>query len=404
MATAGSGWTFPMNQYHARQQRWRVAIERQIGTHDVVEASYEGTYTSNLTYNQSSMLGVPSTFYNFTQTRSDTNANWLGTGVANPFYGETTGATVPTTGAQAIYPASVTGNSTLWTWMATNTLFTSPTRTRSTLLYSTPNGNILTPQPRFHSRTLMLEVSYNHRFSHGLSANIGYTHMETKNGNSYFQGWNPDDPTRPQVPYWNPIAGGAPHRVVATWVYDLPFGTGRSFVHNKYASLIVGGWRISGAYNAQQGGLLGFGNVYFYGDPNSIKLANPTPSQYFNTAGCVSTTALSPGDTVVGTGACTSGFEKRTSNAASSYQYRFMPANIAGLRAPGYHEWDVSIARSFKIRERLTLDTRLDVLNILNHSILNGPDMTPTNSTFGQITGASASPNRFPQIKANLHW
>jgi hypothetical protein len=404
MATVGAGWNYSGNNYHTRQQRWRASVERQIGSHDVIEASYEGTFSSNLTYNKQSSKGVPSTYYNFSQTRNDANSTWLGTGVPNPFYGLTTSGTVPAN-ANAIYPDSVKNNTVLWNWMATNSLFTSPTRSRSTTLFSTPNGNYGIPEPRFHSRSHMFEVSYNHRFSRGLTANIAYTKMINKAGNSYFQGWEPDDPTLPQSPYWNPIAGGNPNRIVATWVYDLPFGKGRPWLHNTVASAIFGGFTVAGTYQFQAGGLVGFGNVYYYGDPNSIKIDNPTIGQYFNTSGCVQSTALSPGDSVVGTGACTSGFEKRSAFAApSNYQYRTMPNNIDGLRGPGVTEWDANITRDFKIRERLSFQARVDMLNVLNHSQLNGPGTGPTSSTFGQITAAGQSPNRFVQVQGRLRW
>jgi hypothetical protein len=119
----------------------------------------------------------------------------------------------------------------------------------------------------------------------------------------------------------------------------------------------------------------------------------------------VATTALSPGDTVVGaTGACTAGFEKRSSMAAGSNQYRFMPNNIEGLRSYGYTEIDGSAQKTVPIRERMSLELRLDVLNIPNTSFLGGPNTTPTSSQFGQVTSQNQSPNRFPQIKANLRW
>ena len=51
MALVGSGnvWTYQPDR-HARQQRWRVGIERQIGESNVVEAAYEGTYASDHQY------------------------------------------------------------------------------------------------------------------------------------------------------------------------------------------------------------------------------------------------------------------------------------------------------------------------------------------------------------------
>ena len=401
MATAGASWTFPSYKYHVRQQRWRIGVERQIGSHDVVEAAYEGTYASNLTYNNPLNKGVPSTYYNFTQTRNDTIPNWLSAGIPNPFYGVTTAGTIPSN-ANVTYPDAVRNNAKLWSWMATNTLFTSPTRSRAALLFSSPNGNVYVPEPRFHSRTQSVILGYTHRFSRGLSATAGYTWLRRTDGNSYFQDWHPDDPTNPQAPYW--VKAGNPHRVIATWVYDLPFGRGQRWVQNKIASLIVGGWTLAGTFQAQPGSYLGFGNIYFYGDPNAIKLDQKTLERYFNNAGCVGSAPLAPGDVAVGNGPCTAGFEKRSNFAAGGYQYRFFPRYIEGLRAPGVEEIDASISREFKIHERLSFVARLDVLNVENHSFFNGPSLTPTSADFGKIVSQSNAPNRFIQIQGRLRW
>ena len=190
-----------------------------------------------------------------------------------------------------------------------------------------------------------------------------------------------------------------------TFVLDLPFGKGRPWLQGTIPSLFVGGWTLAGTFQAQPGGLLGWGNIYYYGDPNNIKIDKPEIGRYFNTAGCVATTPLSPGDVVVGaTGVCTSGFEKRSAMAAGNYQYRTMPTNIAGLRGPGTHQIDASLTREFKIRERFSFVARVDVLNVENNGILNGPNLTPTSSNFGMITGEGNSPRRFIQVQGRLRW
>ena len=224
------------------------------------------------------------------------------------------------------------------------------------------------------------------------------------------------DTTNPQVPYW--VRGGAvPNRVAATFVYDLPFGKGRQWIHNAIASQVVGGWTLAGTYEYSPGGLLGFGqnvpvgpggtNTY-YGDVNQIKIANPTFDHYFNTAGCVaSAAAAGPGDTVILPGAdqtCTQGWEKRSAFTPGTYQMRTFPVNIDGLRGPGYQQWNASLSRNIKIRERLTFQARLDALNLLNHSFISGPNTTPTSAQFGQITGGAANLNRFIQIQGHIRW
>lgn len=401
MATVGSGWTYPSYKYHARQQRWRISLERQIASHDVIELTYEGTYASNLTYNKSSHPGVPSTYYNLKQVRDDKVANYLAERVPNPFYGLTTAGSVPRD-ANAMYPDAVRNNTELWRWMATRSLFTSPTIARSTLLFASPNGNVYRPEPRFHSRTQSIMISYNHRFAQGLSATFGYTWLRRRDGNSYFQGWDPDDPVNPQAPHW--VEAGNPHRVIGTWVYDLPFGSRRRWLQNRILSWLVGGWVLAGTFQYQPGGLLGFGNIFFYGDLESIKLEHPTLERYFNNAGCVSSTPLAPGDVVVGSGPCPSGFEKRSSFAPASYQYRFFPRYVPGLRAPGIIQVDGSLTRVFRILERLRFLARMDMLNVGNHSLFNGPNTSPTASTFGQIVSQSSAVNRFIQIQGRLLW
>jgi hypothetical protein len=401
MAKVGSGWTYTSAANHPRQQRWRAGVERQLAEHDVIEASYEGTYTSSMNIN-TSLSAIPSTYYNFSNVRSDTNPTLLSANVTNPYYGINSAQAVPSD-AKAIYGSNVTGNATLWQWMSTQSMFTSSTRGRASLIVPYSNGNINIPRPWGKARSQMFEVNYNHRWSRGLTTNVAYTAMIQKQATGYMQGWSGEDASLPQSPWWT-RGGASPHRVVATWVYDLPFGKGRQFVQNALLSQIIGGWTLAGTYQFQPGGLIGWGNIFYYGDVNNIKIDNPTPDRWFNNSGCVNTTAVAPGDSVVGTGACTSGFEKRSTNTPNSYQYRTMPNNVDGLRTAGFHNWNASLMRDIKIREKLTFQARLDAMNFLNHSVLNGVDTSSTSSTFGKVTSASASPNRFLQIKGQLRW
>jgi hypothetical protein len=393
MALVGSGniWTYPADK-HPRQQRWRIGIERQIGTADVISASYEGTYTTDLNINVSQSL-IPSIYYSRATVRDATQDSNLGANVTNPF-NINNFASLATT-VPAIYQD-----------MATKSFYTSSTIQKANLIRAYPNGNITTPYPVGKARSQEFDVSYNHRFSKGLSANFQYTAMITKAATSFFQAWSPFDPAGAQVPYWQRTNSSTPYRIAATWVYDLPFGKGRRWLQGTVPSFIAGGWTLSGTYEAAPGGLLGWGNYFYYGDVNKIKIDNPTFDRYFNTAGCVaSSSAAGPGDIVVPVGQpCTQGFDKRAQSQPAAYQARTFPAVIDGLRGPGYQQWNASVTRTFKIRERLTFRVRLDALNLLNHSFVGGPNTTPTSSQFGQITSGAANLNRFVQIQAHLRW
>ena len=53
---------------------------------------------------------------------------------------------------------------------------------------------------------------------------------------------------------------------------------------------------------------------------------------------------------------------------------------------PGFNV-DASLMKNWAIRERYQLQFRFELFNAFNHPIMSTPDMTPTDSTFGQING-----------------
>jgi len=396
MAKVGAGWTYSSNARHARQQRWRIGIEHQLSSHDVLSTSYEGTFTSGLNINRN-LNAVPSSYYNFSNVRNNATDTLFATAVSNPYFMGSGSAA-----ANANYSDAVKNNAVLWQWMGTQGIFTNQTRTLQQILFG-HNGAVNLPDPRGYSRTQMFEVNLNHRFHHGLTASIAYSSTLQKGATGYFQGWDAYDSALPQVPNWT-RGGASPHRLVATWVYDTPFGKGRTWLQNGILNHIVGGWTVSGTFQYQPGGLIGFGNIFYYGDPANIKIDNPTLDRWFNNAGCVQTTPLAPGDVVVGNGPCTSGFEKRTGFTPAGSQFRTFPNDIPGLRTASIYQLNGALKRDWKITEFLTFETRLDALNIPNTSVLNGLQTGVTNAEFGKITGQAATPNRFIQIQGKLRW
>jgi hypothetical protein len=293
---------------------------------------------------------------------------------------------------------------------AVGSFFTSATISKATLLKPNPAANYSLPEPIGQERENNFDVGVNHRFSRGLVLNFGYGYFHSRYANSYFQPWNPNDPSSPQSLLWQPN-NIAPNRFTLTWVYDLPFGKGRQFVHERVLSAIVGGWTFTGTYQWQTGTLITMPNAFYYGNPANIKLANPTLGEWFNTAGCVAPgQAAGPGDTVVPLGQpCTSGWEKRTAYQPGTYQARVMPLYVDGVRNPAYGQTNASLAKDFRVNVRehpITVQLRADVLNVLNHSYFNGPGTGVTSgpTSFGAITVGSALLNRFPQFKAIIRW
>jgi len=436
-----SNWNVPASK-HPRMQRWRFGIERQLASHDVVSFGYTGAYTSdmNVQVSQSTSptnAGIPllpaSFFYQFNQRPvNNTGAPLTVPGSATPI---AVGGTIPCAsgvtnasangclsdqnlGANVNNPFFIgnlsslqTSNPALYAALSgVGSFFTSNLIAKATLLRPNPSSNYSLPYAIGHQRETAFDVSLNHRFSRGLVANFAYSYFDTRFANSFLQPWDPFDSVEPQALTWQPL-NIAPHRVAATWVYDLPFGKGRHWAQSKALDLIAGGWTVSGNYVWQLGTLIGMPNTYYYGDINNIRVENQTIGQMFNTGGCVLTASQAgPGDTVVAAGApCTSGWDKRTAYQPGTYQARMTPLYVDGVRNPAFGQLNGSLMRDFKFKvkdQAVTFQMRGDVLNVMNHSYMGGVNTGPTSGAgvFGAITSGSTLLNRFIQIQGHIRW
>jgi len=69
------------------------------------------------------------------------------------------------------------------------------------------------------------------------------------------------------------------------------------------------------------------------------------------------------------------------------------------MRAPAFFQWDLSLMKNFAVTEKMKLQFRADLFNILNHPNFAGPDggictaVAPASTTNGVTTPASCTPN-----------
>ncbi|MEO8131650.1 MAG: hypothetical protein ABI822_31440, partial [Bryobacteraceae bacterium] len=73
---------------------------------------------------------------------------------------------------------------------------------------------------------------------------------------------------------------------------------------------------------------------------------------------------------------------------------RTFPSRFSSLRQDSVQQVDFSIIKGFSITERLKLTYRCEFFNSTNRAIFNAPDLVPTSSTFGKITGQANTPRR----------
>ncbi len=354
------------NWQHARQQRWRFAAERQFGSNLMVELAYDGSYSDQISITRN-MSVVPAQFYNYTSGRNDAVASAMSASVPNPFL-------------PANFADIKTSNPTLYTNIINSTgFFTSKTIQVSQMLrpFQQMNGLKQGNVPDGLAKTHSLTLDVNRRLATGFTLNFGFTWLSTREATGYSNDFNSE-------PYWRLSNNGRPTRVSISGIYEFPFGNGRKFLTHGVPSYALGGWKLAATYQYQPGPLLTWTTTSIYnGDPNNICSGSHSLSQWFNTSGFVTSSALQ----------------------TTSYQAQIFPYVIAGCRSDNTNLINASFMRDFKIfREGKALQIRLDALNATNHPQFSGPTTTPSSSTFGQVTSQSSQINRLVEITAHIRF
>jgi hypothetical protein len=222
-----------------------------------------------------------------------------------------------------------------------------------------------------------LQVRLEKRFSHGLQYEAAYTFAHAlDNASSASLGSvnNGDfrDQRFPNAEYGN-ADFDVRHRFVFSYVYDLPFGRGRTFARNAsgFLNQILGNWQMSGVFSAATGNyytatdIVSVSNSPDCGGTVGFQCSRPNRVGNPNASPCVPGTLFN-----------TCAFED------NNVQGTFGNAGRNIIQGPGYKTWDTSLVKQFPIREQMRLEFRAEVFNALNH----------VNFLFGQFGAISAEP------------
>jgi hypothetical protein len=316
-------------------QRWSIGVQRTLKGNIMVEADYVGSRATDLLINRT-LDGTEDQFLSNTRTRNQAVISRLGASVPNPLAG--------------LVPGSL-GNPT------------------------TSVGNLLRPYPQFSSMTEMtndgfawyhsLQMRMEKRFSHGLTMMSSWTWSKNMTATTFLNAMDPR-------PYGQISSDDRTHRVTITAVYELPFGKGKAWLGNpsRFAGLFVNNWQISPMFTFQSGPPLGFsGNgadFLFSGDSTKIvkSYSDRSISQWFNTSGFVTNPSVQ-----------------------LSSELRAQPTLFSGLRAAPMNDLDLALVKKLHIAERFNFELRGEAINALNHPMFSAPNMDPTSTLFGRVTG-----------------
>lgn len=365
MAVAGSSFSFLEHDIeHARQQRWRIGIQRQIGVHTVVEVAYSGSYSDNV-YISKNLNPLAEEYWAKGMVRDTAPGSNMSATVTNPF-------------ALSNFEDLKTSNPLLYNQMSRRSTFSASTIAKNRLLRPYPHMANLRDSyaPDGSHRTDDLQVSLERRFSNNFNLNVAYTRLRSRAKGVYLNEFDPE-------PTWVESNNGRPHRFAATSVVTLPFGKGQPLLNgSRIWSALTGGFQVSATYEWQPGPLIGWGNLFYYGDLDDIRSGERTLDRWFNT----------------------DQFERTASKGPASYHVRVFPDRIEGVRADMTNQWNLNVQREFRVKESVVLQLRVDCLNVQNRSQFAAPTVDPYSTNFGRITTQTDATNRFWQVQARLRF
>jgi len=168
-----------------------------------------------------------------------------------------------------------------------------------------------------------------------------------------------------------------PQRLVAGFVYDLPFGRGKWIGSGapRIANALIGGWRLSGISTFQSGFPVSIARPSV-NNGRSAKLDDPSIDRWFDTA------AFSP---------------------ALPFTFGNTGPSLPDVRQHGDRNFDFTLGKDFRFLERFRLQFRSEFFNAFNRPQFGAPIGNVTNPAFGQVTTQANSPREI-QLGLKLYW
>ena len=234
----------------------------------------------------------------------------------------------------------------------------------SSISYATSDG-----QSIYHA--LQAELTKN--FSHGLEGRVSYTWSKEIDDMNVFYAQH-DNLNRA---VGTSQAPNVPQNFIASIVYQLPFGHGRTWLANssRPLDLVLGGWQLSTITILQSGQPLSFGisnDNLNSGFSNRANLACPSIRKIGKTSEWFDTTCLT-----------------------TPAQYQLGNSGVGKVLGPSYRNSDLSLSKTVKIREQMGATFQIDAFNLTNTPHYANPNTTcctAQNPSFGQITSTNGTP------------
>ena len=256
-----------------------------------------------------------------------------------------------------------------------------------------PANQLMRPFPQYPAVYLSSDIpgasaSYNallakvtRQFSHGLFLVSSYQWSKALDNASETNGWEITDVFRDyynQKIEWSISAHDLPQSWVTSAVYELPVGKGKKFLAGMpaVANAVFGGWEVATTTRLNSGlplQVTAANNLASYGflvqRPNianakDLELSNRTPEQWFNT-----TPFKQPANYTIG-------------NA---------PRFFSNLRFDWARAADVTLAKQFRVKERVQAQFRAEFFNITNTPQFGRANTNLASPAFGSVASGTVA-------------
>lgn len=345
-------------------QQWNFSIERQLADGMMLELAYAGSKGTHL-------VGGP-VLDQLPDQYLSLGAAALTKQVPNPFYG----------------------------------LVPFGTLAQPTVQY----GQLLRPYPQYTGVTASndgnrdtvyhsLQVKLEKRFHSGGSVLVAYTWSKNIGDIETGMNWLEAGPLA-TIQDNNNLRGeravsgfDVPHRLIASYSYDLPFGKGKKFLSgvNGITDKAISGWGVNGISTFQAGFPLTFSTSSNLTDsfgggsrPNYVGGCNVS----------VSGTAQAR---------LTNWFNTSCFTAPPAATFGNLGRTLTSVRTAGIANYDFSLFRNMRLTERFQLSFRAEIFNIFNRVQFGPPGEVLGNAQFGVVSTQLNTP-RLVQFSLRLNY
>ncbi|HEX8187676.1 MAG TPA: TonB-dependent receptor, partial [Pyrinomonadaceae bacterium] len=172
------------------------------------------------------------------------------------------------------------------------------------------------------------------------------------------------------------------HRFVGSYIWELPFGRGRSYVRDGALAHVLGGWRLSGLANVRSGR-----PFTVAANSNSTALGGVRGGGLVSAfADCLRDGALPSDERTIDRWFDPTAYAQPT-------PARLGTCGRNTLRGPNLTNFDASLVRTFDyFGEDRELEFRWEVFNVLNTPQFGLPDRNVSGTAAGRISGLAGDP------------